>query len=84
MDGFEATRAIRRREALTGAHIPIVAMTANAMESDREQCLAAGMDDYLTKPLDLAELDRVLGRWVRVGDKCDTLTHIPPREGSAQ
>ncbi|MBI1397175.1 MAG: response regulator [Betaproteobacteria bacterium] len=71
MNGFEATRAIRAREAESGAHVPIVALTANAMQGDREQCLAAGMDAYLTKPIDIKALN-------------DTLrTYVPPREQGA-
>jgi two-component system sensor histidine kinase/response regulator len=60
MDGFEATTAIREREKLTGLHQPIIAMTALAMKGDRERCMAAGMDGYLSKPIDLQKLDDVL------------------------
>ena len=56
MNGFEATAAIRQKEKTTGAHIPIVAMTAHAMDGDKERCLAAGMDGYVSKPIDVKEL----------------------------
>jgi CheY-like chemotaxis protein len=65
LDGYDTAREIRRREADAGAdRIPIVAMTANAMLGDREQCLAAGMDDYMAKPISLDALDEVLARWL--------------------
>ncbi len=63
MDGFEATRAIRAREG-DGPHTPIIALTANAMEGDRDRCLAAGMDDYIAKPVKIEQLAEVLARWV--------------------
>jgi PAS domain S-box-containing protein len=64
LDGFEATQRIRALEALTSAHVPIVALTANAMAGDRERCLAAGMDDYLAKPFNRSDLTAVLRRWI--------------------
>jgi len=60
MDGLEATRTIRENEKLTGAHVPVVAMTAHAMKGDREKCLAAGMDGYVSKPVSKAELLRAI------------------------
>jgi signal transduction histidine kinase/CheY-like chemotaxis protein/HPt (histidine-containing phosphotransfer) domain-containing protein len=68
MDGYTATRAQRQREAdAGGARVPIIAMTANAMAGDREKCLGAGMDDYLTKPLNRALLEQTLRKWLRAG-----------------
>ncbi|MDA1266020.1 MAG: response regulator [Planctomycetota bacterium] len=64
MDGFEATRRIRERELKTGSNLPIIAMTANAMEGDRERCLDAGMDDYLTKPVNADNLISILNHWI--------------------
>lgn len=63
MDGFNATRTIRRYEATTGRHIPIIAMTANAMEGDRETCIVAGMDDYISKPVNQEKLAKLLQQW---------------------
>jgi len=60
MDGIKATMAIREKENSTGLHQPVIAMTASAMTGDRERFLAAGMDGYLSKPIDLQKLDEVL------------------------
>ncbi len=62
MDGMEATAVIRAHEARTGAHVPIIAMTAHAMKGDRERCLAAGMDDYVSKPIRAQQLFDALER----------------------
>ena len=62
MDGFEATAGIREIEQSTGTHVPIIAMTAHAMKGDREQCLAAGMDSYITKPVHPQELFDAIDR----------------------
>jgi len=65
MDGFEATREIRGRErTFTGKRVPIVALTANAMAQDREECLNAGMDDHLSKPFSMQTLQDMLDRWM--------------------
>jgi two-component system, sensor histidine kinase len=66
MDGLTATQEIRRREAASGGKMPIIALTANAMEANRERCLAAGMDDFLPKPFTQVQLAAVLGRWAPV------------------
>jgi CheY-like chemotaxis protein/HPt (histidine-containing phosphotransfer) domain-containing protein len=99
MDGFTATQLIREREASTTppshinvrrsvSHVPIVALTAHAMQGDRELCLAAGMDDYLTKPFTLSQLEQVLARWVfnrrpvQV-EVCGDVTNAPLQQNSA-
>jgi PAS domain S-box-containing protein len=63
MDGYEATATIRAAEAERGGHTPIIAMTANVMQGDRERCLAAGMDDYVAKPVRMEMLRQALERW---------------------
>lgn len=63
MDGLELAKAIRAEEAEKGGHIPIIALTAGAMQEDKDRCMAAGMDGYLTKPLEIKALDAELKRW---------------------
>jgi len=64
MNGYEATAALRAREPAGGPRLPVIALTANALEGDRDQCLAAGMDDYLAKPYTKARLAEALRRWL--------------------
>jgi len=64
MDGFEATRQIRLSEGGGTRRLPIIAMTAGAMDEDRERCLAAGMDAYISKPVSSTALAASLGQWV--------------------
>jgi len=87
MDGYEATRQVRERES-SGAcpggpapRIPIVALTAHAMQGDRETCLAAGMDDYLAKPFSTAELKKTLGKWLCGTSPEAAAERLAPRGG---
>ena len=65
MDGYEATGEIRNPESKVLDHkVPVVAMTANAMKGDREKCLEAGMDDYLSKPVKPQEISDMLEKWI--------------------
>ncbi len=78
MDGFEATRRIRTHAApVRNPAIPIVAMTAHAMQGDREKCIAAGMNDYLSKPIDFGELSATLRRWLPRRDRTRTRHRLP-------
>jgi len=89
MDGFEATRRIREREEAAKAadpqaeSMPIIALTAHAMQGDREKCLAAGMDEYLTKPFTKGEMARVLERWAGKGDAAPAPAAAAPAAAAA-
>jgi CheY-like chemotaxis protein len=88
VDGFEATRAIRARESSSGGKAPnrrltIVALTANAMQGDREQCVAAGMDDYLSKPFTARQLRAMLQQWLPRAANEPTVLESAPEARSA-
>ena len=80
MDGFEATRAIREREGPSGKRMPIVALTANAMAQDREACLDAGMDDYLSQAFSMQTLHDMLERWMPRAGVAQAAARSPRRE----
>jgi CheY-like chemotaxis protein len=77
LDGYQATAAIRESEAGRDKHLTVVAMTAHALKGDRERCVAAGMDDYLSKPLRPHELDAVLERWLGAAPAAAAPTPAP-------
>ncbi len=83
MDGLAATRKIRHDETLTGAHIPIVAMTAHAMKGDRERCLAAGMDGYVSKPINAANLKEQIATVLQLRER-DREQHEPEQFARSQ
>lgn len=84
-DGYDATVEIRRLERSRGGrHAPIVAITANVMPGDRKRCLAAGMDDYLPKPLRQEDLKAVLERWLGAEKSSPDASHAPPSTGAAE
>lgn len=82
MDGYRATSEIRKREP-RDSRVPIIALTASAMKGDREKALAAGMDDYITKPVRLDELAQVLGRWTSRGSSTRSAAEAAPPEPPA-
>jgi two-component system sensor histidine kinase/response regulator len=81
MDGFEATKILRERENAIGKHQPVVAMTALAMNGDKERCIAAGMDGYLSKPIRPQELDEVLDNYLALKDEAPAAIDSAPAAG---
>ncbi len=78
MSGYEATQQIRTRPTISNPNIPIIAMTANAMKGDRERCLDAGMDDYITKPVDPSRLVETIEKWLLKKSSTDDLETTVP------
>lgn len=85
MDGFELTRRLRARETRSGERLPVVAATANALAGEAEKCFAAGMDDYLSKPVTVEALSRVMVRWLPHGDErpVEPARRPPPEPGAS-
>jgi signal transduction histidine kinase/DNA-binding response OmpR family regulator/HPt (histidine-containing phosphotransfer) domain-containing protein len=89
MDGFELTKAIRQRERESGTRLPIVAITAFAVQGDAARCFAAGMDDFLAKPVELGRMRHTLEKWLDKADAQESESDPPPvaeapREGSGE
>ncbi len=92
LNGLEAVKQIRRQEEETGGHLPVIAMTAHAMKGDRDRCLSAGMDDYISKPIDADALATALVRWGEsemleekedmTRESCDTQNEVFDRAGA--
>lgn len=81
-NGYEATTVIRDQASAVRNHaIPVIALTANAFKEDRDSCLVAGMDDYLSKPLDIADLLAMLEKWIPSGSGCSSSRHLNPGPG---
>jgi two-component system, sensor histidine kinase and response regulator len=83
MDGYEATAKIREAERQTGRHLPIVAMTAHAMKGDRESCLAAGMDSYISKPIRAQQVFEAITAALRHSTGAPDLADAVPAKGRA-
>jgi CheY-like chemotaxis protein len=81
LDGFATTAAIRQKEKAGGARVPIIAMTAHAMKGDEERCLAAGMDGYVSKPIDVQALMQAINAVAGTGDVWNPVSAGPPRHG---
>lgn len=77
IDGYQATKLLREKEANENQHLPVIALTANAMVGDKEKCIKAGMDDYLSKPVRPEKLKKIMAKWLIVGQNEDT----PPSNG---